>query len=450
MHVIGGFNNNNIINRTANIQDYAIMEEIRKSCTITPIEESKEREFKFIDINVTDIYYSNTDNHSHGHNHSNNHGHSHNYTYNHSHSHNHDHSNSHGHSHNPFNINTESINRNNLENQENDNQILNIEDNEPKEGNDEHLKEEISINEPNIQSEEFKEQRDGKRVNKYKENVIIEMSLREMDRLHEAYFTEWIRDESNLEQSQRHVTRIAMEYPVESIVGGLKWLMDGWSINGMALIFHALLLRQSNYYNHKKNQNENHAKKDQEYKNKEIDKSNIKNQNQNQNWNNYNDKNNFNFNFNNNDNQFKSSIINNQFKLEMENWKWCFVLLEFINEWSSNDQVLLITIIINDHVKKESKKNQKRIKPILMQLVEMVKMIHINPISPSFESNSNFPFHSTHSHPRSISSSLLDSFNFPSHSMHSHNSSSSSYSPLYHYYSSFFYYFHSRQEKSFD
>ena len=62
----------------------------------------------------------------------------------------------------------------------------------------------------------------------------VEENLRTMDRINDASFTDWIRNEDNLSLSLPHLKRVMFDYSPERIVNGLRWLVLEWRLASIA------------------------------------------------------------------------------------------------------------------------------------------------------------------------------------------------------------------------
>ncbi|KAJ3030842.1 UNVERIFIED_CONTAM: hypothetical protein HDU68_007617 [Siphonaria sp. JEL0065] len=65
-------------------------------------------------------------------------------------------------------------------------------------------------------------------------HMDCEWSMRTMDALFNASFVEFIKNEKNCEFNGRHVAHLVKDYKLDQVVQGIKWLVEGWSIEGTA------------------------------------------------------------------------------------------------------------------------------------------------------------------------------------------------------------------------
>ncbi|KAI9343303.1 hypothetical protein DFJ73DRAFT_841835 [Zopfochytrium polystomum] len=50
-----------------------------------------------------------------------------------------------------------------------------------------------------------------------------------MDKMFNASFVEFVRNEKNCDFTGRHLAGLVKEYKLEQVVHGIKWLVEGWS-----------------------------------------------------------------------------------------------------------------------------------------------------------------------------------------------------------------------------
>jgi hypothetical protein len=62
----------------------------------------------------------------------------------------------------------------------------------------------------------------------------VEVAMRLMDIKHKTSFYNWVRNEEHLEITSLNLKRIVREYDSQTVSRGLRWLFDGWSMNGIA------------------------------------------------------------------------------------------------------------------------------------------------------------------------------------------------------------------------
>ncbi|KAJ3398268.1 hypothetical protein CcCBS67573_g08123 [Chytriomyces confervae] len=72
----------------------------------------------------------------------------------------------------------------------------------------------------------------------YKEfsHIDCEWSMRTMDTLFNASFVDFIKNEKNCECNGRHIAHLVKDYKLDQVVHGIKWLVEGWSIEGTARV----------------------------------------------------------------------------------------------------------------------------------------------------------------------------------------------------------------------
>ncbi|PVV01026.1 hypothetical protein BB560_004572 [Smittium megazygosporum] len=64
----------------------------------------------------------------------------------------------------------------------------------------------------------------------------VEANISKMDLLYEATFRSWLKDEENVSIVSSYLHRIANEYPLDRIVNALKWLIQSWSVESVAIL----------------------------------------------------------------------------------------------------------------------------------------------------------------------------------------------------------------------
>ncbi|KAJ3416615.1 hypothetical protein HDV05_000897 [Chytridiales sp. JEL 0842] len=62
----------------------------------------------------------------------------------------------------------------------------------------------------------------------------VEWSMHAMDKIYNASFVDFVRNEKNCEFVGRHLAPIVKDYKLDQVVTGLRWLVDGWSIEATA------------------------------------------------------------------------------------------------------------------------------------------------------------------------------------------------------------------------
>ncbi len=72
--------------------------------------------------------------------------------------------------------------------------------------------------------------------------IDVERNLRQMDELHEAAFTDWIKNERNLSLSLPHIKRVMYEYNLDRVANGLRWLIQNWRLASIAAAIKFLLV----------------------------------------------------------------------------------------------------------------------------------------------------------------------------------------------------------------
>ncbi|KAJ3178732.1 hypothetical protein HK101_010104 [Irineochytrium annulatum] len=65
-------------------------------------------------------------------------------------------------------------------------------------------------------------------------HMNTEWSMRSMDHLFNASFTDFVRSDRNCECTGRHLARVVKEFKLDQVVMGLRWLIDGWPIESTA------------------------------------------------------------------------------------------------------------------------------------------------------------------------------------------------------------------------
>ncbi|KAJ3210820.1 hypothetical protein HDU82_007330 [Entophlyctis luteolus] len=61
-----------------------------------------------------------------------------------------------------------------------------------------------------------------------------EWTMRTMDVLYNASFVDFIKSERNCDFNGRHLANMVKDYKLEQVIHGLKWLVEGWSIEATA------------------------------------------------------------------------------------------------------------------------------------------------------------------------------------------------------------------------
>ncbi|KAJ3231914.1 hypothetical protein HDU81_003389 [Chytriomyces hyalinus] len=67
-------------------------------------------------------------------------------------------------------------------------------------------------------------------------HIDCEWSMRTMDALFNASFVEFIKNEKNSEFNGRHIAHMVKDYKLDQVVHGIKWLVEGWSIESTARV----------------------------------------------------------------------------------------------------------------------------------------------------------------------------------------------------------------------
>lgn len=63
-----------------------------------------------------------------------------------------------------------------------------------------------------------------------------EWSIKMMDRIFNASFMEFVKNEANCDVSGRELSRIVKDFKLDQIIHGLKWLVDGWSVEATSRV----------------------------------------------------------------------------------------------------------------------------------------------------------------------------------------------------------------------
>lgn len=62
----------------------------------------------------------------------------------------------------------------------------------------------------------------------------VEVAMRLMDIRHKTSFYNWVRNEEHLEITSLNLKRIVRDHDPQTVSRGLRWLFEGWSMNGIA------------------------------------------------------------------------------------------------------------------------------------------------------------------------------------------------------------------------
>ncbi|KAJ3403941.1 hypothetical protein CcCBS67573_g08112 [Chytriomyces confervae] len=95
-----------------------------------------------------------------------------------------------------------------------------------------------AMNESNCADSSATKPQEAKEPLWYKEfsHIDCEWSMRTMDALFNASFVEFIKNEKNCEFNGQHIAHMVKDYKLDQVVHGIKWLVDGWTIESTARV----------------------------------------------------------------------------------------------------------------------------------------------------------------------------------------------------------------------
>ncbi|KAJ3219846.1 hypothetical protein HDU67_009034 [Dinochytrium kinnereticum] len=71
-------------------------------------------------------------------------------------------------------------------------------------------------------------------------HMDTEWSMRTMDHLFNASFTDFVRNDKNCDCTGRHLARVVKEFKLDQVVMGIRWLIEGWPIESTAKLLKAV------------------------------------------------------------------------------------------------------------------------------------------------------------------------------------------------------------------